>query len=274
MASVIMVYSTTDGHTLKICKRLGEVIEQHGHEVTIEELNPGADIDLGPYERIVIGASIRYGKHQPAVYDFIKKNRAVLEAHPNALFSVNVVARKPEKNTPETNPYLQKFLRQIDWVVYAKRPFAGPAAVLAYLSRYTHRVAIANSRIKKLENGVVSFTAKNRKKNRTEIITISAVEFIRRFLLHSLPKGFVRIRHYGFLANRVRVTRLEQIRAHAELFATGNVPRPVARGEHHDQHTFHFRSLFELFGEGKPVRFRHVGVGEHDGKRLSFLVRL
>jgi hypothetical protein len=99
-----------------------------------------------------------------------------------------------------------------NWVVSVRDPVKRPENVIEYLGRYTHRVAIANSRIKKLENGVVSFTAKNRKKNRTEIITISAVEFIRRFLLHSLPKGFVRIRHYGFLANRNRNKNLQVIR--------------------------------------------------------------
>jgi len=81
-----------------------------------------------------------------------------------------------------------------------------------YLARYTHRVAIANSRIKKLENGMVTFTFKNRKKERTEAITTTAVEFIRRFLLHSLPKGFVRIRQYGFMANRHRNENLNSIR--------------------------------------------------------------
>jgi hypothetical protein len=84
--------------------------------------------------------------------------------------------------------------------------------VLEYLARYTHRVAIANSRIKSLNDDMVTFSAKNRKKNRTESVTISAVEFIRRFLLHSLPKGFVRIRHYGFLANRNRRANLKLIR--------------------------------------------------------------
>jgi menaquinone-dependent protoporphyrinogen oxidase len=115
MASVIMVYSTTDGHTLKICKRLREVIEQQGHEVTIEELKPGVDIDLGPYERVVIGASIRYGKHKPEVAEFIDRNVALLRARPSAFFSVNAVARKPEKRTADTNPYVRKFLRSISW---------------------------------------------------------------------------------------------------------------------------------------------------------------
>jgi hypothetical protein len=99
-----------------------------------------------------------------------------------------------------------------NWVVSVRDPVKQPEHVLEYLARYTHRVAIANSRIKKLENGMVSFTIKNRKKNRTETITITAVEFIRRFLLHSLPIGFVRIRHYGFMANRNRNKNLSVIR--------------------------------------------------------------
>ncbi len=99
-----------------------------------------------------------------------------------------------------------------NWVVSVRDPVKRPEHVLEYLARYTHRVAIANSRIKKLENGMVSFTIKNRKKKRTETITITAVEFIRRFLLHSLPIGFVRIRHYGFMANRNRNKNLNVIR--------------------------------------------------------------
>jgi hypothetical protein len=99
-----------------------------------------------------------------------------------------------------------------NWVVSVRDPVKRPEHVLEYLARYTHRVAIANSRIKKLENAMVSFTAKNRKKQSTETITITAVEFIRRFLLHSLPSGFVRIRHYGFLANRNRNEHLNAIR--------------------------------------------------------------
>jgi hypothetical protein len=87
-----------------------------------------------------------------------------------------------------------------------------PDHVLEYLARYTHRVAIANSRIEELKDGMVTFTYKNRKKGRTEALTITAVEFIRRFLLHRLPKSFVRIRHYGFLANRNRSKNLSAIR--------------------------------------------------------------
>jgi hypothetical protein len=100
-------------------------------------------------------------------------------------------------------------------VVYAKRPFAGPEAVLAYLSRYTHRVAISNSRLVAMEDGNVSFRWKDyRAKGRTrhKTMTLSADEFMRRFLLHGLPTGFHRIRHYGLLANANRREHLAQVR--------------------------------------------------------------
>ena len=106
----------------------------------------------------------------------------------------------------------KNMLYEKNWVVSVRDPVKHPEQVLEYLARYTHRVAIANSRIKKLENGQVSFTAQNRKEKKTETVTITAVEFIRRFLLHSLPKGFVRIRQYGFLANRNRNENLNVIK--------------------------------------------------------------
>ncbi len=107
-------------------------------------------------------------------------------------------------------------LRKIEWVVYAKRPFAGPAAVLAYLSRYTHRVAISNSRLLALDERGVTFRWKDyRAKGRTrhKTMTLAAEEFMRRFLLHVLPGGFHRIRHYGLLANATRKHNLALARA-------------------------------------------------------------
>src|SRR5512136_29496 len=106
-------------------------------------------------------------------------------------------------------------LKQCEWVVYAKRPFAGPEAVLAYLSRYTHRVAIANSRLISLDERGVTFRWKDyRAKGRTrhKTMTLDADEFMRRFLLHVLPSGFHRIRHYGLLANGGRRTHLARVR--------------------------------------------------------------
>jgi hypothetical protein len=112
-------------------------------------------------------------------------------------------------------------LRQVEWVVYAKRPFAGPAAVLAYLGRYTHRVAISNSRLIALTGGKVSFRWRDyRHHYKSKVMTLAAEEFIRRFLLHALPDGFHRIRHYGFLANRRRADKLAQCRALLAVTAT------------------------------------------------------
>ncbi len=104
-----------------------------------------------------------------------------------------------------------KPLRKLEWVVYAKRPFAGPEAVLAYLSRYTHRVAIANSRLLALDENGVTFKWKDYREKgarRRKSMTLDTDEFIRRFLLHVLPRGFHRIRHYGWLANGSRVAKL------------------------------------------------------------------
>lgn len=119
------MYSTTDGHTVEICRRLKQTAEEHGETVELRNLKEEPELRSGTFDKIVIGASIRYGKHQPLVNEFIRKNQETLEAHPNAFFSVNVVARKPEKNQPETNPYLQKFLERIDWQPQRLGVFAG-----------------------------------------------------------------------------------------------------------------------------------------------------
>jgi len=108
-----------------------------------------------------------------------------------------------------------KPLRQCEWVVYAKRPFAGPEAVLAYLSRYTHRVAISNSRLVSLDERGVTFRWKDYRikgPTRHKTMTLDANEFMRRFLLHVLPPGFHRIRHYGLLASGNRAANIAQAR--------------------------------------------------------------
>jgi len=125
MARILIVYSTTDGHTLKICRVLQRVIEQHGHAVTLTDVGATEQIDLPDFDKIVIGASIRYGKHGRQVFDFIQKHRALLDSRPSAFFSVNIVARKPGKNRPETNPYLRRFLKRIGWRPQQLAVFAG-----------------------------------------------------------------------------------------------------------------------------------------------------
>ena len=104
--------------------------------------------------------------------------------------------------------YYQDLISELyrkNWIVYTKEPFAGAEQVVKYLSRYTHRIAISNRRIIAMEDGKVTFRWKDyRDRNQWKIMTLDAVEFIRRFLMHFLPKGFVRIRYFGFMANRVR----------------------------------------------------------------------
>ena len=99
-----------------------------------------------------------------------------------------------------------------DWVVYAKPPWKGPEYALKYLARYTHRVAIANSRLQSIDNGEVTFTYKDYRQHQRRTLTLEATEFIRRFMMHVLPNGFVRIRYYGFLANKHRQHQLRRIR--------------------------------------------------------------
>ena len=111
---------------------------------------------------------------------------------------------KPLANEKAFHAFLRPLFRQ-DWVVYAKKPFGGPEHVLHYLARYTHRVAISNHRIVNLADGKVTFRCKDyAHKNKKRLMTVTAEEFLRRFLLHTLPRGFVRIRFCGFLANRRR----------------------------------------------------------------------
>ena len=125
MVKILIIYSTTDGHTRKICLRLKEIVEERNNQVELVSITDVGAIDLSAFDKIIIGASIRYGKHNKQVYDFVKRNQKLLDKRSNAFFSVNVVARKPQKNTPETNPYLKIFLKQITWKPKNLAVFAG-----------------------------------------------------------------------------------------------------------------------------------------------------
>lgn len=125
MSSILIIYSTTDGHTLKICQRLMQVIEQGDNRVMLVNIRDVNTVELSAFDKIVIGASIRYGKHSPDVHAFIRNNQQILETKPSAFFSVNVVARKPNKRQADTNPYVKKFLRQISWKPETLAVFAG-----------------------------------------------------------------------------------------------------------------------------------------------------
>jgi menaquinone-dependent protoporphyrinogen oxidase len=119
-----MIYSTVDGQTLKICKVLKEAMAHNGQEVDLCSIDD-FDGDLSRYDRIIIGASIRYGLHNKKIIDFINANKEELDSIRTAFFSVNLVARKPEKSAPDTNPYVIKFFKSIDWKPDVVEVFAG-----------------------------------------------------------------------------------------------------------------------------------------------------
>ena len=155
-------------------------------------------------------------------------------------------------------------LREVEWVVYAKRPFAGPAAVLAYLSRYTHRVAISNLRLLALDERGVTFRWKDYRatgKTRYKAMTLGADEFMRRFLLHVLPSGLHRIRHYGLLANGGRREHLARARELLHVVPTAAQPptlvaAPVAivPPTFVCPHCGAAMMVIETFVRGEPIR--------------------
>ena len=124
MSKFLIIYSTTDGHTKIICERIKNFLTD-GNLVELLSLEDSKKVDLSNFEKIIIGASIRYGKHSKELYKFINLNKNILDQKKSAFFSVNVVARKPEKNTAETNPYINKFLKISKWKPNKISVFAG-----------------------------------------------------------------------------------------------------------------------------------------------------
>ncbi|MDO5653179.1 MAG: menaquinone-dependent protoporphyrinogen IX dehydrogenase [Brachymonas sp.] len=122
---VLLAYSTTDGHTRLICERLQAVLQQQALQAEIMPLAQADACDLTQFGTLVLGASIRYGKHQPAVLRFMQTHLAVLQTRPGVFFSVNAVARKPEKNTAQTNPYVRKLMAQTPWQPQVVTALAG-----------------------------------------------------------------------------------------------------------------------------------------------------
>ena len=119
-----ILYSTVDGQTLKICNEIKEVLVEKGNTVELFSIED-FDKKVMDFDKFVIGASIRYGKHNSKIIDFINEHKQELESTENAFFSVNLVARKPEKASPETNPYFIKFLQTVDWIPNKSAVFAG-----------------------------------------------------------------------------------------------------------------------------------------------------
>ena len=121
----LIATSTTDGHTVAIAQRMRRVLAEQGHSVVLAPVAQAMQMDMAAFGVLVLGASVRYGKHQPEVLRFIEKHQQALASHPNAFFSVSVVARKPNKNTAQTNPYVRKFLARIPWQPQCIGVFAG-----------------------------------------------------------------------------------------------------------------------------------------------------
>ena len=124
MPNTLIIYSSTDGHTKTICNRLTNFLK-NDDEIKIISLEEVKKFDLSEFSKIIIGASIRYGKHSRKLYKFVDLNKDVLNQKQSVFFSVNVVARKPEKSMPETNPYIKKFLKISKWKPKKIGVFAG-----------------------------------------------------------------------------------------------------------------------------------------------------
>ncbi len=124
MSDSLIIYSSTDGHTKTICERITNFLRKK-NKVEIKSLYEAAKLDLSKFNKIIIGASIRYGRHSSELYNFIKLNKNILDQKESTFFSVNVVARKPEKNSPDTNPYIKKFLKISKWRPKKIGVFAG-----------------------------------------------------------------------------------------------------------------------------------------------------
>ena len=124
MSGSLIIYSSTDGHTKTICEQIANFLND-GDPIKLISLNEATKFNLIEFNKIIIGASIRYGKHSKELYKFIELNKKILEKKKSTFFSVNVVARKPKKNTPETNPYIKKFLKISKWTPEKIGVFAG-----------------------------------------------------------------------------------------------------------------------------------------------------
>jgi menaquinone-dependent protoporphyrinogen oxidase len=124
MSGSLIIYSSTDGHTKKICKKIINFLDGRD-KFKLVSLDEATKLNLIEFKKIIIGASIRYGKHSKELYQFIELNKKDLEKKESIFFSVNVVARKAEKNTPETNPYIKKFLKISKWKPKTIGVFAG-----------------------------------------------------------------------------------------------------------------------------------------------------
>lgn len=131
MKKTAIIFSSTDGHTASICEKILDILK-HASMVSLSSIEEADSLNLENFDFIIIGASIRYGKHKPNLFKFINKNLEVLNKKQTAFFNVNAVARKDEKNTPKTNPYLIKFLNKVSWKPTLLDVFAGKISYPKY----------------------------------------------------------------------------------------------------------------------------------------------
>jgi hypothetical protein len=214
-------------------------------------------------------------------------SRWIPTRHPGFLFPVRAVAsvlrgklldgltqafQRGELGPRDSWPARRRALRRHDWVVYVKPPFAGPESVLRYLGRYTHRIALSNRRILRADERRVAFRYRDYADgNRPKILELPVHAFIRRFLLHVLPKGFVRIRHYGLLANRSRRQRIASCRA--LLAAPAPAPPPASENlfEKTLRLTGHDLSLCPACGEGRMAVVAEIDKLDGPTARIEIL---
>ena len=131
MKKTAVIYSSTDGHTVKICEKIIEIIK-HESIISLSSIEEADSLDLESFDFILVGASIRYGNHKANLFSFIKNNLESLNKKDTAFFNVNAVARKEDKNTPATNPYLIKFLKKVAWKPALLEVFAGKISYPKY----------------------------------------------------------------------------------------------------------------------------------------------
>jgi len=131
MKKTAIIYSSTDGHTIKICEKIIEIIK-HESIISLSSIEEADSLDLESFDFILVGASIRYGNHKANLFSFIKNNLESLNKKDTAFFNVNAVARKEDKNTPATNPYLIKFLKKVAWKPSLLEVFAGKISYPKY----------------------------------------------------------------------------------------------------------------------------------------------
>ena len=164
MAKILIIYSTIDGHTQKICERIKKTITKAKIKCDIFNIEELILKDIEPVlsncDKIVLGSSIRFGYHHQLIYKLINAYQSILDSKPNAFFSVNLVARKPEKSTALTNPYLQKFLKQIRWKPKKIAVFAGRLEYSKYtfFNRQAMRLIMFITKGPTASNTVIEYT--------------------------------------------------------------------------------------------------------------------